>query len=73
MRLLLILSLLQAVKGADDPPLFNVYYGPAQPCCDYQSWPKVPPGCTLNVDTGLITCGSDLPAGAVTSVSATVQ
>jgi hypothetical protein len=69
MRFALSLLLAQSV------PLENVYYGPAQPCCNpmYQSWPRVPSGCTANRETGLITCGTALLSGAATSVSVTIQ
>lgn len=69
MKFLLLLALLQTF----DPPLEQTYYGPAQPCCQYQSWPRVPSGCTVNRETGLITCGTAPIPASVTTLQAVFQ
>lgn len=69
MRIVLFVLLFQSI------PLENVYYGPAQPCCEvmYQSWGRMPSGCAAEIETGVISCGTALPTDVVQNLSVSIQ
>jgi hypothetical protein len=64
MRILLLFALLQVE---------SVWYGKPLPYPDGQSWPRIASGCTVNRETGVITCGTAPPAKPVTDLKGVVQ